>query len=98
MQASIPRHILNVYSKSSAYSMVDSTLFTNNRSQAVRLPVEVRFPESVKKVDIRVVGNERIIAPADHAWDSFFLAPQNLPSEDFMTEREQPLHEEREAF
>lgn len=98
MQASIPRHILNVYSKSSAYSMVDSTLFTNNRSQAVRLPVEVRFPESVKKVDIRVVGNERIIAPADHAWDSFFLAPLNLPSEDFMTEREQPLHEEREAF
>ncbi len=78
--------------------MVDSTLFTNNRSQAVRLPVEVRFPESVKKVDIRVVGNERIIAPADHAWDSFFLAPQNLPSEDFMTEREQALHEEREAF
>ncbi len=58
--------------------MTTSTVFTNNRSQAVRLPAEMRFPDSVKKVDVRVVGLERIIAPAESAWDSFFLGEQTV--------------------
>lgn len=52
--------------------MTTSTVFTNNRSQAVRLPADMRFPDSVKKVEVRAVGQERMIAPADAAWDSFF--------------------------
>lgn len=52
--------------------MTTSTVFTNNRSQAVRLPADMRFPDTVKKVEARVVGQERIIAPADAAWESFF--------------------------
>lgn len=36
--------------------MTTSTVFTNNRTQAVRLPAEVRFPEEVKKVVVRVAG------------------------------------------
>lgn len=47
--------------------MASSTVFTNNRTQAVRLPAELRFPPTVKKVEVRAVGQERIIAPAGHA-------------------------------
>jgi antitoxin VapB len=36
------------------------TVFVNNRTQAVRLPVESRFPENVKKVVVRVVGKDRV--------------------------------------
>ena len=66
--------------------MAASTVFTNNRTQAVRLPAELRFPDSVKKVDVRVVGQERIIAPAEQAWDSFFFGAETA-SEDLMAER-----------
>ena len=55
--------------------MSASTVFTNNRTQAVRLPAELHFPDHTRKVDVRAVGNERIIAAADQAWDSFFLPP-----------------------
>jgi len=77
--------------------MSASTVFTNNRTQAVRLPAELRFPDHIRKVDVRVVGNERIIAPADQAWDSFFLAAK-LPSEVFMAERASQQQPDREAF
>lgn len=66
--------------------MTTSTVFTNNRTQAVRLPADTRFPESVKRVEVRVRGHERIIAPAESVWDSFFLGEQTV-SEDFMIER-----------
>lgn len=77
--------------------MSSSTVFTNNRTQAVRLPADLRFPEGVRKVEVRAVGNERIIAPADQAWDSFFLAT-HLPSEDFMSERASQDQAERESL
>ena len=73
------------------------TVFTNNRSQAVRLPADMRFPDSVKKVEVRVVGLERIIAPAESAWDSFFLREQTV-SNDFMTERADQLQSERDSL
>lgn len=77
--------------------MAASTVFTNNRTQAVRLPAELRFPESVKRVEVRAVGNERVIVPIDQAWDSFFLnSPQ--PSEDFMAERASQTQSERETL
>lgn len=77
--------------------MTSSIVFTNNRTQAVRLPVELRFPDDVKKVEVRALGNERIITPANQVWDSFFLATQ-LPSEDFMAERASQNQPERENF
>ena len=52
-----------------------STLFRSNRSQAVRLPKDLAFPDGVKQVAIRKVGKARVIAPADAAWDDFFDAP-----------------------
>jgi antitoxin VapB len=77
--------------------MTTSTVFTNNRTQAVRLPADMRFPDGVKKVEVRVVGQERVIAPAEQAWDSFFLGTQ-AASEDFMAERASQLQPAREAL
>ncbi|MBA4263223.1 MAG: AbrB/MazE/SpoVT family DNA-binding domain-containing protein [Comamonadaceae bacterium] len=74
-----------------------TTVFTNNRSQAVRLPADVRLPEGVKKVQVRARGLDRIISPIGHTWDEFF---QNGPqaTDDFMTERATQEQAEREAF
>ena len=67
-------------------NMAIGRVFNNKRTQTVRLPAELRFPDSVKKIVIRVVGQERIIAPAESVWDSFFLA-ETSATEDFMAER-----------
>ncbi len=77
--------------------MTISTVFINNRSQAVRLPVGARLPESVKKVSIRVNGNERIISPVGQTWDSFFLGQQKV-TDDFMEERDAGEQPEREVL
>jgi len=77
--------------------MTTSTVFTNNRTQAVRLPAEMRFPDSVKKVEVRVSGQERIIAPAESSWDSFFLGAPTA-TEDFMAERASQSQPERESL
>lgn len=77
--------------------MAITTVFINNRTQAVRLPVELRLPESVRKVDVRARGNERIIAPVGQTWDSFFLNGPPV-GEDFLNERASQLDAEREAL
>src|ERR1700722_14722906 len=78
-------------------AMASSTVFTSNRSQAVRLPKAVAFPEDVHQVDILKIGRSRVIVPQGKRWDDLF---QNGPraSEDFMAEREQPPAEEREPL
>ena len=63
-----------------------TTVFTNKRSQAVRMPDEARFPDEVKKVAVRVRGREQIITPVEHTWDNLFLSGPAV-SDDFMTER-----------
>ncbi|MEY4299722.1 MAG: hypothetical protein RIR25_958 [Verrucomicrobiota bacterium] len=70
------------------------TVFVNNRTQAVRLPLDVRFPEGVHKVEIRVKGQERIIAPLGQTWDSFFLGGPRV-SDDFLPERASQPQSER---
>lgn len=77
--------------------MSTTTVFTNNRSQAVRLPVDARFPESVKKVQVRARGNERIISPVGQSWDSFFLDGSKV-TDDFLPQRAAQTQGEREAF
>lgn len=77
--------------------MTISTLFTNNRTQAVRLPVDLRMPDGVRKVDVRARGNERIISPLGQSWDSFFNDGPKV-SEDFMLERSSQVQTEREAL
>jgi antitoxin VapB len=72
-----------------------STVFTSNRSQAVRLPKAVAFPDDVHRVDILKIGRSRVIVPQGKRWDDLF---QNGPraSDDFMIERAQPASQERE--
>lgn len=77
--------------------MTISTVFINNRTKAVRLPTDVRLPESVKKVQVRALGNERIISPVDQSWDSFFLRGPQV-SDDFMAERASQDQSERESL
>ena len=73
------------------------TVFINNRTQAVRLPLDVRLPEGVRKVEIRVKGHERIITPVGQTWDSFFEDGPSV-SEDFLSERASQDQPEREAL
>jgi antitoxin VapB len=73
------------------------TVFVNNRTQAVRLPLDVRLPEGVQKVEIRAVGNERIITPIGQTWDSFFLSGPQV-SDDFLPERATQHQWEREGL
>ena len=75
---------------------VKTKIFKSNRSQAVRLPKEVAFSESITNVEITAIGNKRIIIPADQSWDDWFDGPG--VSSDFMTERKQPKDQLREDF
>jgi antitoxin VapB len=72
-------------------------LFLSNRSQAVRIPADLRLPESVKEVEVRACGQERIIAPVGRSWDSFFLDGPTA-SDDFLADRGSQEQAEREAF
>lgn len=76
--------------------MAQTTLFMNNRSQAVRLPKSAAFPEGVKVVEVVVVNDARIITPAGKSWDAWFDGPDATP--DFMSERDQPGDQVRESF
>ena len=73
--------------------MVGTTLFKSNKSQAVRLPKDVAFPEDVRQVTIIRDGKRRIIVPADSSWDDFFAAPGID-----LGRRDQPLAQVREEL
>lgn len=73
------------------------SVFENNRTQAVRLPLETRFPDGVKKVTVRVVGQDRILTPFENTWDSFFESKERV-SDDFMVERASQKQPERELL
>src|SRR3546814_7025978 len=55
--------------------MTRTTVFQSNRSQAVRLPKDVAFPEGVKEVTVLREGKRRVIVPSNAVWDDFFDAP-----------------------
>ena len=70
-----------------------AALFRSNRSQAVRIPKDMEFPEGVKDVYIRRDGNSLVITPVDDFWDEFF----DRPGIDIEEPAELP-YEAREAF
>ena len=73
--------------------MARTRLFRTNRSQAVRLPKDVAFPDDVKDVDVLRDGRRRVIVPANAVWDDFFDAPGiDLPP------RDEPPPQKRDAF
>ena len=62
-------------------------LFTNGKSQAVRLPKKYRFEGS--EVYIKRIGNTVVLIPKDNSWEPFI---RNLGkfTDDFLPRREQP--------
>jgi len=73
--------------------MSKTNLFQSNRTQAVRLPKDVAFPDGVKSVTVLREGNRRVIVPSDAVWDDFF----DLPGVD-LGGCEQPDVQTRETF
>jgi antitoxin VapB len=76
--------------------MATSSVFTNNRTQAVRLPAELRFPDNVKRVEVLALGRARLIVPAGEAWDAWFDGEGVTP--DFMVERDQATEQHRDGL
>ncbi|MFZ1385903.1 MAG: type II toxin-antitoxin system VapB family antitoxin [Thiolinea sp.] len=70
-------------------------VFQNGRSQAVRLPKELRF--NTTEVYIEKRGDCLILSPRPTSWDDFFESVER-PSADFMQERIDLPPQERELF
>jgi len=70
-------------------------LFRNGQSQAVRLPKEFRFEGDF--VYVKKSGKAVVLLPALGSWDSLLESLDKF-SDDFMSERSQPVSQEREAF
>ena len=79
-----------------AHSKVSRTaaLFKSNRSQAVRIPKDMEFPDGVTKVRITRVGDDLVLSPVVGSWLEFFALG---PNPDF-PERDQPPMQEREFW
>jgi antitoxin VapB len=75
--------------------MKQAKLFRNGQSQAVRLPKEFRFEGEF--VYVKKAGNAVVLLPAKGVWDSLIGSLDKF-SNDFMSDRDQPLSQEREAI
>ena len=76
--------------------MIRTPVFLNNGTQAVRLPKAVALDDDVRQVTVVAVGRARVIAPVGESWDSWFS--NSCVTADFLTERDQPVTQERETI
>jgi antitoxin VapB len=62
----------------------EASLFKSNRSQAVRIPKALAFPDTVKKVRITRLDDGLLIKPAaaQRTWAEYFSRPSRLTQED----------------
>ena len=67
-------------------------LFTNGRSQAVRIPKAYRF-EGVTEVILRKEGDALIVVPARRSWESF--ADEAPPVDDDFLAQQSDLMDDR---
>jgi antitoxin VapB len=56
-------------------AMTQSTVFKTNKTQAVRVPKALAFPDSVKKVKITQQGDSLVITPIKTSWVDFMKSP-----------------------
>ena len=75
--------------------MQTAKLFTNGRSQAVRLPKEFRFTGD--DVYIKKYQGIVMLLPKDSTWTSLVDSLGRFSS-DFMDERNQPAEQQREPL
>ena len=66
----------------------------NNRSQTVTLPLDFRFPDSVREVFIRREGESVVLTPRPSDWSAFFALGFKA-SADYMTDVERMPIQER---
>ena len=66
----------------------------NNRVQVVTIPLEFRFPEGMKDVYIRKVGDDVILSPRPTDWLSFLKSDVRV-TDDFMEDIEDLPVQER---
>ena len=76
---------------------VKSRVFKSNRSQAVRFPKALAFPENVADVEIMKVGNARLVIPAGQNWAEYFEHGPFVTS-DFLIDREEWDFPDREPL
>lgn len=74
-------------------------LFLNGRSQAVRLPADLRFEGSEVFIRQDQTNGDVILSRRPESWDDFFEARRkaNIP-EDFMSDRQDEPAQKRELF
>lgn len=73
-----------------------AALFKSNRNQAVRIPKDMEFPDSLDRVVIRKVGNSLMLTPKDALWEDFFAM---LPiDDDFVAPEDAPPQERDFGF
>jgi antitoxin VapB len=75
---------------------VRTKVFKTHRSQAVRLPKAVAFPEGVSEVEIKAIGDIRIISPVVKDWAEWFRTGPSIP--DGFDTGTDPPPEEREPL
>lgn len=71
-------------------------LFRNGRSQAVRLPKDLRFEEDQKEVRVHREGKRLILEPVDEWPDEFWRLFGSLP--DLEVPKRTPLVHARDRF
>jgi antitoxin VapB len=79
-----------VYTK----AMTQSTVFKTNKTQAVRVPKALAFPDSVKKVKITQQGESLVITPIKTSWVDFMKGPRL--DDDFERLPQPPAQERKE--
>ncbi|MBE9214608.1 AbrB/MazE/SpoVT family DNA-binding domain-containing protein [Plectonema cf. radiosum LEGE 06105] len=75
--------------------MNTAQIITNGDNQTVIIPKEFQFQGS--EVYIKKIGNVVVLISKENPWQTLFDS-LNLFSEDFMTTREQPTSDQREAL
>ncbi|GAB56567.1 virulence-associated protein vagC [Glaciecola punicea ACAM 611] len=75
--------------------MATASLFTNGKSQAVRIPKELEF-EGINEVEITRNGDSIVLTPRRKSWSTFSLVDK--ADDDFMDERTDVVTDGRVSF
>jgi antitoxin VapB len=75
--------------------MATASLFTNGKSQAVRIPKELEF-EGINEVEITRNGDSIVLTPKRKSWSTFSLVDK--ADDDFMEQRDDIISDGRVSF
>ncbi len=92
----VPRHTFGRKQAEEISVETTAKLFTDGRSQAVRIPKAYQF-EGVDEVILRKEGDALIIIPARKSWTSF-ADEVSRADDDFMAERPDLMDDRRAVF